>query len=91
MFGSLARGEATARSDADILIVLESSPKPFHERGPDYLRRGVGVSLDLFAYTMPEAIAALREGWGVVGVALSEGIWLVDKNGVKERLSTTTN
>jgi predicted nucleotidyltransferase len=29
LFGSLARGEATASSDADVLIVLQDSPKLF--------------------------------------------------------------
>lgn len=86
VFGSLARGEATAMSDADVLILLRDSPRPFHERTPDFLRSGVGISLDVFPYTLAEAAQALREGWGVVAIALREGIWLVDKEGVKEQL-----
>ncbi len=86
LFGSLARGEATAMSDADILIVLRESPRPFHERTPDFLWSGVGISLDVFPYTLSEAVQALQEGGGLVAVALREGIWLVDKEGVKEQL-----
>lgn len=86
LFGSLARAEATAMSDADLLILLSDSLQPFHERLPDFLRSGVGISLDLFPYTLSEAAQSLREGWGVVAVALREGIWLVDKERVKERL-----
>ena len=86
LFGSLARGEATAMSDADVLILLGGSSLPFHERLPQFLRSGVGISLDVFPYTLSEAAQALREGWGVVAVALREGVWLVDKEGVKERL-----
>lgn len=89
LFGSLARGAATAMSDADVLILLRDSPRPFHERIPDFLRSGVGISLDVFPYTLSEAIQALREGWGVAAVALREGVWLVDKEGVKEQLLTT--
>ncbi|MFN3763130.1 MAG: nucleotidyltransferase domain-containing protein [Anaerolineae bacterium] len=86
LFGSLARGEATAMSDADVLILLRDSPRPFHERIPGFLRSGVGISLDVFPYTLSEATQALREGWGVVAIALREGIWLVDKGRVKEQL-----
>ena len=85
LFGSLARGEGTAMSDADVLILLRDSPWPFHERTPHFLKSGVGISLDLFPYTLSEAIQALREGWGVVALALREGVWLVDKEGVRGR------
>lgn len=73
-------------SDADVLIILNDSSKPFHKRASDFLKPGVGLSLDLFPYTLAEATLALQEGWGVVGIALREGIWLVDKEKVKERL-----
>lgn len=86
LFGSLARGEATAMSDADVLIILGDSPRPFHERIPEFLRSGVGISLDVFPYTLWEATRALQEGWGVVTIALREGVWLVDKEGVRDRL-----
>lgn len=86
LFGSLAREEATAMSDADVLVLLSASSQPFHERLPQFLRSGVGISLDVFAYTLSEATQALQEGWGVVAVALHEGVWLVDKERVKERL-----
>lgn len=86
LFGSLARGEATAMSDADVLILLGDSSQPFHERTPDFLRSGVGISLDVFPSTLSEATQALREGWGIVAIALREGVWLVDKERVKERL-----
>ncbi len=86
LFGSLARGEATAMSDADVLILLRDSLRPFHERMPDFLRSGVGISLDVFPYTLSEAAQAVREGWGVVAIALQEGVWLVDKERVKEQL-----
>lgn len=73
-------------SDADVLILLSGSSLPFHERLPQFLRFGVGISLDVFPYTLSEAAQALREGWGVVAVALREGVWLVDKERVKEQL-----
>jgi len=86
LFGSLARGEATAVSDADILLILARSTKPFHARIPDYLRSGIGVPMDLFPYTLTEARRMLGDGTGVVSVALREGIWLLDRAHVREGL-----
>jgi len=87
LFGSLARGDATGTSDADVVIILHDSPEPFHDRIPEYLRPGVGISMDVFPYTLQEALRAAREGWGVVRAALREGRWLLDRAGVRECLA----
>ena len=73
LFGSHARGDATAASDADILIILADSPLRFDERIPLYRPTGLGVSVDVFPYTLAEARRSLEEGWGVVPIALAEG------------------
>ena len=86
LFGSLARGDATGTSDADVVIVLRDSPEPFHSRLPLYLFPGIGLPMDVFPYTLPEAIRSAQEGWGVMRVALREGRWLLDREGVRERL-----
>lgn len=85
LFGSFARGDQTASSDADLIIILRSSEKRFDERIPDFLPSGMGIGVDVFPYTKKEAKKALREGWGVVKTAFSEGLWLVDKEGLKSR------
>lgn len=41
LFGSLARGEATAFSDADLLVLLRDTPLPFPERLVRYRPEGV--------------------------------------------------
>ena len=86
LFGSLARGEATARSDADLLLILARSSKPFHARIPDYLRSGIGIPMDVFPYTLAEAKHMLSEGDGVVSVALKEGVWLLERAQVREKM-----
>jgi UTP:GlnB (protein PII) uridylyltransferase len=83
LFGSLARGDFTASSDADLLIILRNSEKRFDERIPDFLPSGIGVGADVFPYTIDEVKRALQEGFGVAEVAFREGIWLVDKEGLK--------
>lgn len=72
LFGSLAQGRATAMSDADILVLLESSPFPFSERLSLYRPHGVR-GVEVFPYTLEEAQRSLQEGWGVVRPALASG------------------
>lgn len=70
LFGSLAEGRAVPGSDADLLLVLRSSDRPWMDRPPEYLPyfRGIGLSLDLFCYTeeeveqLPLARRALSRG-----------------------------
>ena len=50
LFGSLARGDFTASSDADLLIILRTSGKRFDERIPDFLPSGIGLGVDVFPY-----------------------------------------
>jgi len=80
LFGSLARGEATAMSDADVLVVLEKSEVPFADRLARYKPVGLGIGVEVFPYTLTEARAALAEGWGVVGPALCEGVVLARRD-----------
>ena len=86
LFGSLARGEGTAMSDADVLLILARSFKSFHARIPDYLRSGIGIPMDVFPYAFAEAQSMLSEGRGVVSVALREGVWLLDRARIRQRL-----
>lgn len=73
LFGSFARGDYTAASDEDILVILQESPYRFDERIPLYRPRQLGVSADVFPYTLEEAKQSLRERWGVVPIAIQEG------------------
>lgn len=54
LFGSLARGDATPGSDADVLLIVDGSPKPFHDRAADYALDGCGIGVDLLVYTRDE-------------------------------------
>ena len=84
LFGSVARGDCTASSDADLLVILRDSPLPFHHRIPSYRPRGVCIPTDVFPYTLSEVRASLAEGWGVAPVALAEGIALLGKEAVRQ-------
>lgn len=86
LFGSLARGEATAWSDTDVLLVLEDSPLPFDQRLLRYRPRGLGISVEVFPYTRDEVRCMLREGWGMALPAAREGIVLAEREGAWSRL-----
>jgi predicted nucleotidyltransferase len=88
LFGSLARGDATAMSDADVLIILSDHPDPFHVRAPAFLRPGIGIAMDVFPYTLEEALQALREGQGILPLAIREGRWLLERQAVRSRLTS---
>lgn len=48
LFGSLARGDCTPGSNADLLLLLEGSALPFQDRPAVYAPSGVGIGVDLF-------------------------------------------
>jgi predicted nucleotidyltransferase len=43
LFGSLARGDATPRSDADLLIIVDRDDRRPMDRAPDFLRSLAGI------------------------------------------------
>jgi predicted nucleotidyltransferase len=79
LFGSLARGRGNPGSDADLLVLLESSPHPRRmDRIPELLRRlaGAPVPLDLHPYTVTELEQRREDGDPFVGLVLSTGTLL---------------
>jgi predicted nucleotidyltransferase len=56
LIGSLARGDWSARSDADVVVVVDGSDRSWRDRLPDYApRESVGVPVDVLVYTREEA------------------------------------
>ena len=78
LFGSLTRGDAGPRSDADLLVVVSHSPHPrSRDRTPDALRAlgDTPCPVDLFVVT--EAELAASSDFGVARVALRDGVDLL--------------
>lgn len=59
LIGSLARGDWSARSDADLVVIVDSAEGPGWSRSSAYTPHDVGVAVDVFVYT-PEEAAAWR-------------------------------
>ncbi len=57
LFGSLAEERAVPGSDVDILIIIDESTVPYHERSDDYIDyfSDIGLGFDLFVYTQEQA------------------------------------
>lgn len=88
LFGSLARGDATAWSDADVLLVLRDGvPLSFEERMDRYRPRGLGIPVEVFPYTASEVRRSLAEGWGMAVPAAREGLLLAERDGAWSALA----
>lgn len=80
LFGSLAVGIPTPRSDADLLVEVASSP---HARPRDRVAEVLRLldplpcAVDLFVYTSEELEELRRQGSPLVRTALRDGIDLV--------------
>ena len=79
LFGSLVAGTPTPRSDADILVVVDTSPHAqSRDRVPDLLRAmSPPCPVDLFILTKDEFERAREEGAPLVREALGSGIDLL--------------
>ena len=80
LFGSLASGTATPRSDADILVVLDRSDRSDpRDRISDVLHAMAPLpcAVDLFVLTADELEDARSHGAPLVRVALTAGIDLL--------------
>lgn len=75
-FGSIARGKGGKYSDIDLLVVSRDF------EGKRFIKRPLGLyekweldmPVDILCYTPREIEEKKRHGWGIVSVALREGI-----------------
>ncbi|MGH7901489.1 MAG: nucleotidyltransferase domain-containing protein [Thermodesulfobacteriota bacterium] len=81
LFGSLARGNYTGRSDADILIILKEDSRRFIDRIPHYLASFLhaDVPVDVFPYTEEELKQLDMGGNSFIKGILDEKIILTNR------------
>lgn len=73
LFGSLATGNHTGSSDADLLVVVSESRRPFLDRAADFAPERAPLPVDTFVYTQAELAAEIAGGNGFLRRALREG------------------
>jgi predicted nucleotidyltransferase len=76
LFGSLARGERNPWADADWLVVLEHSDRPYRDRPPLYKLAGSPVPMDVTACTHEELERELAAGNRFLRRVLDESLVL---------------
>lgn len=78
VFGSVARGDADAGSDLDLIIVADTT-RPFFERHKDFAGLyEVWPRLDLLIYTPEEFAQMVAEERPLISRALEEGVILYE-------------
>jgi predicted nucleotidyltransferase len=78
LFGSMARGDASPGSDADLLIIVNGESGRFLERPGPFVRyfHDVGVGCDLIVYTQREAERLVRHSGSLAATAMRDGMLL---------------
>jgi predicted nucleotidyltransferase len=74
LFGSLATGRAVPGSDADLLMILAHSDRPFLDRISLYIPEGCRIPVDVFPYTHAEIEKMQADGNLFLKRAFAEGI-----------------
>ncbi|MDK2465259.1 MAG: nucleotidyltransferase domain-containing protein [Candidatus Korarchaeota archaeon] len=88
LIGSLARGNYTAFSDADVVVVVPdgSAPGDPAERVGEFLDPSLPIDLDPFVYEKSELVEMARQGRRIVDEILRVGRILAGDPGILEEL-----
>ncbi len=86
LIGSLARGDHTAFSDADVVVVADDVPRRCMDRSPRFMDPSLSVDLEPRVYTTGELLAMARRGAGVVGEIVRHGVLLAGDSRLLEEI-----
>jgi len=76
LIGSLARGDYTARSDADVVVIVESDSRRPIDRIADYIDPTMPIDVEPRVYTLDEVRRMARRKAGIVREILEVGVLL---------------
>ena len=74
LVGSLARGDYTAFSDADILIIADNIPERPIDRLKEFIDPTLPIDLDVRVYTSEEFLKMVEKGMRIVKEVVRYGI-----------------
>jgi len=86
LIGSLARGDYTAFSDADLVVIVESDPRRPMDRALDFIDPSLGVDVEPRVYTLEEIFTMCRQRRLLVKEVLEHGLLLAGDPKLLERL-----
>ncbi len=81
LFGSAARGEADARSDIDLILVVPTEKRFLDRLEEAYLRWALPFAADILVYTPGEFSTMLEEENPLICEAVAHGVVLYEKSG----------
>ncbi|KYH37426.1 MAG: DNA polymerase III subunit beta [Candidatus Bathyarchaeota archaeon B24] len=84
LIGSLARGDYTAFSDADVVIVSDNVPERFLDRITDFIDPTLSVDVEPRVYTSRELLKMAEEGKKLVREILEYGKLLAGDESIIE-------
>ena len=73
LIGSLAKGDCTAFSDADIVIITDDVPKRPIDRLVDFMDPLMLIDIDLMVYTTEEVLEMAREKRKIISEIVKYG------------------
>jgi len=85
LIGSLARGDYTAFSDADVLVLVEKSSKRPVDRIEDFIDPSLSLDLEPLVYAVDEFLEMARERRKVVLEAVKYGKLLAGDSDILEK------
>ncbi|HDD64354.1 MAG: nucleotidyltransferase domain-containing protein [Thermoprotei archaeon] len=86
LVGSLARGDYTAFSDADVVVIADNVPSRPMDRIKDFLDPTLSVDVEPRVYTRDEILEMARRGSKVVEEIASYGILLAGDRKIFEEI-----
>jgi len=85
-FGSYARGDWGVGSDLDLIIILESSNRPFMRRGREFDATELPVPADVVIYSNDEWQSLKQQG-RFYETVMGETVWVFDERELKRETS----
>jgi predicted nucleotidyltransferase len=86
LIGSLARGDHTAFSDADIVVIVREDLRRIIDRSANYIETKLGIDVEPRVYTLEEIMKMCRERRRIIEEIVRHGILLAGDPGVVEML-----
>ncbi len=90
LIGSLARGDYTAFSDADILIIADNVPERLIDRLKEFIDPTLPIDLDVRVYTSKEFLEMAEKGMRIVKEVARYGIVIAGDPTIIDRARNIT-
>ena len=90
LIGSLARGDYTAFSDADILIIADNVPERPIDRLKEFIDPTLPIDLDVRVYTSKEFMKMAERGMRIVKEVVNYGIVIAGDPTIIDRARNIT-